>query len=361
MGMDDRIITHRVLKFLEKEAEKQGEDEAAPPFLIVLMWNNMHTPFLSNEKASKNRNYGRKADENAIRALEQAQVPKQQQEEEEEKEEEGEEKEEEEEEKVEEEEEEEKEEEEEDDTDGSLEQPIVYSGLPRGYRDRRDYRHAMGALAITNEMMQEVHDKLYETGLLENTILTFQSDHGERVGDASKRLADIDSMYMTVPFWMHVPPSVFANAKQQKTLKANSDRLVSNMDAVPTLIELLGWETTEHMFKGIPRVFRHGQSLLRPVAPNRIASGWQGRPLIDACDWMFGFLFNATHNIILRCGDNDVMVEGLDMKEASRTQVENWAQLHTLPKEERKFWEDEIKTNHPEWLEAFHECNYDYL
>ena len=39
------------------------------------------------------------------------------------------------------------------------------------------------------------------------------------------------------------------------------------------------------------------------------AAGWQGQPFVDACEWTFGMLFNATHTLILRAEENDAILE----------------------------------------------------
>jgi len=220
---------------------------------------------------------------------------------------------------------------------------------------------AIHAIEIGNQMMQNVHDKLESTGLLDNTLLSFQSDHGETAGPVvRKRLADPDSLYLATPLWMHVPPHLLSSSEREILLE-NKYKLTSNMDMMPTFVELLKWDTTENMFQNRPSIFKHGQSLLRPVAADRLSSGWQGRPFVDSCDWAHGFVFNATHTLIIRAGDNDAVLEAIDEEDGTWTTVKQRWTLKDLPKEEVEWWTRELKANHADMMVALTECFWKYL
>lgn len=145
--------------------------------------------------------------------------------------------------------------------------------------------------------MTSVYDTLQSTCLLDKTLISFQADHGVGLLRANKPMADPDSFYLSVPFWLHVPPRLLVDPEgeaRRVALQGNRDRLVSNLDMIATLVELLGWDTAEHLFADVPPIFEHGASLLQPLAPDRIAAGWQGRPFVESCAWQFGLLSNAT-------------------------------------------------------------------
>ncbi len=317
MGMDDRLVTTEVLAFLEEQAATQDEEDHRP-FVLVVMWNNMHRPFLINDK------YVTPTPPPPLVA---ADFEKKKEEEKEDKE----------------------------------QDPDLFSQLM--FPDAQ-HKRAMGALKITDDMMRDVYATLNSTGLLAHTIITFQADHGERAGSnyVSNRLAEPSSLYLATPFWMYVPPAFFAGREEQReVLRGNRDRLVSNLDMMPTVTELLGWETTEHMFHKVPTIFKHGLSLLRPVGKDRLTCGWQGRPLVDSCDWQAGFLSNATHTLILRAGKNDIVVEALDETRGEWTKVTQRWQLKDLPEAEQAQWVDELKRNHKAELAMFEECFFDYI
>lgn len=127
---------------------------------------------------------------------------------------------------------------------------------------------------------------------------------------------------------------------------------------MPTLVELLGWSDEAGLFQEIPSIFGHGQSLLRPVAADRIAAGWQGQPFVDACEWTFGLLYNATHTLILRAEENDAVLEevgGVDKAEAVRTYA-----FGELGKEDRAYWRRELVERRPDMYEALRQCFWTY-
>lgn len=220
---------------------------------------------------------------------------------------------------------------------------------------------AVGAMQIGDKMMQDVYDTLQSSGLLENTLISFQSDHGETAGPVvRKRLADPDSLYLATPLWMHIPPTLLTDT-QRATLRANGDRLTSNMDVMPTFVEILGWESADSMFDGVPSIFKHGDSLLRPVEHDRVTSGWQGPPFVDSCDWAHGFVFNASHTLILRVPDNDAVLEALDKEDGTWTTVKQRVPLKELPGEELVWWMQELQTNHADMMKTMKECFWDYL
>lgn len=318
-GMDDRVITEKLVRFLEQEAAR-GDDSR--PFVAVVIWNNLHTPFLLNEQSKfleKQYTGSPKTPEtaNATATWVMDGVPRR-----------------------------------------------IPSGLPHEKSQLYKFKRAMGALEITDDMLRSVYSTLQSTGLLSNTLITFQADHGEGLGVVNKRLADPDSFYLSTPFWLHVPPPLLTGTegmRRRQMLRSNAGRLVSNLDMMPTVVELLGWDSAEHLFAEVPPMFEHGVSLLQPLEASRVTAGWQGRPFVGSCAWSFGYLSNASHNLILRCEKNDVVVEALDMSDATGAKVrQRWA-LKELPLSEQAFWAHELRTKHRPMLEVFQSCFWDYV
>ena len=391
-GMDDRLITAEVLTFLEEEGEKrervkqrqgggkgkraeggEGDNEEEEdvadlqPFIVVIFWNNMHTPFLQNpvfehagdpatnhsmSESSPNTETGEETKDVVVRK---AFIPDAKTK---------------------------------TDTAGAangggdagataaaattaaaagnqtttkkvLVSPEV-QGKPNSSIIINENR-AIHAMEIGNKMMQDVWGKLESTGLLDSTLVSFQSDHGETLGPTvRKRLADPESLYLATPLWMHIPRHLLSSSERE-VLSGNRDKLTSNMDLMPTFVEVLKWDTTDNMFRGRPSIFKHGRSLLRPVEADRLTSGWQGRPFVESCDWTHGFIFNATHTLILRAVDNHAVLEAIDQEDGTWTTVkQRWA-LKDLPAEEVAWWTRELKTNHADMMMALAECFWDYV
>lgn len=102
----------------------------------------------------------------------------------------------------------------------------------------RAYEH----FAQTDAALGHIVDALERLGLSENTILIYTADHGDILA-SNGGLFDKDSMMteetMSIPLAVSWPGV---------TDKGHScDRLVSNMDIVPTILELAGVEIPEYM------------------------------------------------------------------------------------------------------------------
>ena len=207
-----------------KYIESRSSTAEQQPFVAVLIWNNCHRPFLKKAAdPSRNRIY---------------------------------------------------------------ENGIDYKRLLFGNGQGED--SAMEALEITDDMTRDLFAALDRAGLRGSTIVTFLSDHGETTEPSSTRLGNPDSVYLATPLWMHVPPPLLeARPGAAAALRRNGrgDRLVTNLDLMPTVVDLLGWAAPEALFANTSTIFGHGTSLLRPLPRDRVASGWQGQPFVDSCDW----------------------------------------------------------------------------
>ena len=64
---------------------------------------------------------------------------------------------------------------------------------------------AAAALSITEDMTTDLFDALTRAGLLDNTLVSFLSDHGESTAPSSTRLGGPTSLYLASPLWLHVP------------------------------------------------------------------------------------------------------------------------------------------------------------
>jgi hypothetical protein len=298
MGIDDRVVMARAVEYIEQQGRKQQQEDG-PPFVLVLVWNNVHRPFLKrgqsdDEAAQRNQDYL---------------------------------------------------------------STLAYKSLFAG---RKGEEAALEALSITQDMTVDLFDALQRAGLLDNTLVSFLSDHGESTSTTSSRLGRPSSLYLASPLWLHAPPSILAQHPPDAAaaLRSNRDRLVSNLDLMPTLVELLGWSDDRALFEGLPSIFGHGQSLLHPVAPDRTAAGWQGQPFVDACEWTFGLLFNATHTLILRAEENDAILEEVGGEDKADV-VREW-DFGELGPEDQAYWRRELVEKRPDMYDALQQCFFTY-
>jgi arylsulfatase A-like enzyme len=109
---------------------------------------------------------------------------------------------------------------------------------------RKLYAHYLGLCALIDTQVGRVNDYLAQTGLLQDTIIVFVSDHGDMIGSHGLNQKGFVLHYeeaLKVPLVIVVPGSEPQPA---------SDRLVSLMDLVPTLAELAGVQPDE-AYEGI--------------------------------------------------------------------------------------------------------------
>ena len=105
---------------------------------------------------------------------------------------------------------------------------------------RADFAHLQGSIAKADHNVGVVLDALREAGLEENTLVVFTVDHGVAVPSAKATMYDPGLGVILAVRW---PRGGICGGQR-------SSRLVSNVDIVPTLFDLMGLEKPEH-FDGI--------------------------------------------------------------------------------------------------------------
>ena len=122
-------------------------------------------------------------------------------------------------------------------------------GKPYSHADKA-YMRALydGSLAYTDAYVGALLDRLESLGVLDETIVVISSDHGEALGEDGRTMehsrAGISDAVLRVPFIIAGP-----GIPRRGGIK----NLTANVDIVPTLVEVLGLDTTAEM---------HGRSLL---------------------------------------------------------------------------------------------------
>ena len=116
--------------------------------------------------------------------------------------------------------------------------------VDKAYADEQLFRNYIGAYyALVTEMdhyIGQIIETLEKTGLKDETIIIYTTDHGDFVGHHGmvEKAAAGQNVYediLNIPLIIHYPGQSKGGKKQE---------LVSQVDIMPTIIEILGLETT---------------------------------------------------------------------------------------------------------------------
>jgi hypothetical protein len=118
-----------------------------------------------------------------------------------------------------------------------------------------------------DEVNGKLLDMLAEEDRLANTVLIGTSDHGELPvpGERPWRIENFDEPVARIPMWIRLPaPMVAQHPERMQALRLAAETRVSNVDVVPTLLDLWG----QRPEKTSPVEFA-GDSWLQPVPKDR--------------------------------------------------------------------------------------------
>ncbi len=116
--------------------------------------------------------------------------------------------------------------------------PLAY---PRSVEELKDTKaRYYGLITLADEMVGRVLDRLEQLGLDENTIVVFTSDHGEMLGD--HRL-----MSKTVTYEESIKVPLLLSVPNMRNGSSRVTRPVSQVDLVPTLLDLLDQPIPKHL------------------------------------------------------------------------------------------------------------------
>jgi glucan phosphoethanolaminetransferase (alkaline phosphatase superfamily) len=118
------------------------------------------------------------------------------------------------------------------------------------------------ALYIVDDAIKTTVEILKEKGLLDNTLIFF-SHSAHRIFSYYEEFFNIPYMIYVPERWKATHPEMYA------ALKANETRNVSNLDILPTTVDLLGLGNANASLVAQLK----GQSLIRPVDPDRLLVG----------------------------------------------------------------------------------------
>lgn len=109
---------------------------------------------------------------------------------------------------------------------------------------RRDWAHYYDRLAELDKFVSQRLAELKDAGLEDNTIVFFFSDHGAGM-PGYKRSAK--NTGLQVPFIVHFPEKFKHLASSEYQPGAQSERLISFVDLVPTMLSLTGQDIPEYL------------------------------------------------------------------------------------------------------------------
>ncbi|HBE71171.1 MAG TPA: sulfatase [Planctomycetaceae bacterium] len=119
---------------------------------------------------------------------------------------------------------------------------------------RQDWAQYYDKLTEMDTQVGEVMDQLREDGLADSTIIFYYGDHGSGMPRGKRWLYQSG---LHVPLIVSVPQKYQSLVEGQYTAGSTSDRLVSFVDLMPTVLSLGGMQPPEHL---------HGKAFLGPYA-----------------------------------------------------------------------------------------------
>jgi lipoteichoic acid synthase len=123
------------------------------------------------------------------------------------------------------------------------------------FSDDDELNHYLNCIRLQDIFLKNLMDQYKEMGLYENTIFVIFGDHGEGFGEHDRYLHG-DTIYeegLRVPLIIHAP-GLFENGERVKGLS-------SQIDILPTILEMLGYEVKDGEYPGY--------SLLHPLPEER--------------------------------------------------------------------------------------------
>ncbi len=123
------------------------------------------------------------------------------------------------------------------------------------------------AVRYVDQVNGDLLDMLAREQRLANTVVIGTSDHGELTvpGDRPWRIENFDEPVARIPFWICLPPAINKKYPERiQALRKSAEERVSNVDVVPTLLDLWGRAPDANS-----AVEFAGNSLLGPVPKGR--------------------------------------------------------------------------------------------
>jgi hypothetical protein len=144
-------------------------------------------------------------------------------------------------------------------------------------KDKKSESRLDGMLETVDESIKRIFDILEETGNLDNTIVIGSADHGERRTPTKYgRLREWSKDILHVPIYVRMPRKFFNTDEEVKTLRYNTQQLVSTLDVYPTIMHLLSGESLEDYSEADEHCVRGYDLLDSKIKADRIALSFPG-------------------------------------------------------------------------------------
>jgi glucan phosphoethanolaminetransferase (alkaline phosphatase superfamily) len=187
------------------------------------------------------------------------------------------------------------------------------------------------AIHYQDQIIGEALAQLDATRRLDQTIALFTSDHGEGMeehGISGHRRAYYEE-FIHVPCWLYLPAPLAR--KHGGALRANGPRNVSNVDWVPTLVELMGLAEQPDVQAMLANL--DGKSLLHPVDSDRLIVVHNGLTNVRVLQ---GFaLIRGSQRLLFHPVGEVGKVELYDLAQDPEQRMDLWP---TLPLAARQQW-----------------------
>ena len=124
------------------------------------------------------------------------------------------------------------------------------------------------AVRYQDAILGKLFDYLQRTNKLKNTVILLTSDHGESLME-HHNIGHVESNYyetIAIPLFAYIPPTLLTKA-QRVALSNNQKNITSNIDLVPTLLDLWNIDQTSHWKPYTARLT--GYSLLKEIPKDR--------------------------------------------------------------------------------------------
>lgn len=144
-------------------------------------------------------------------------------------------------------------------------------------KDKKSESRLDGMLETVDQSIKRIFDILEETGDLDNTIVIGSADHGERRTPTKYgRLREWSKDILHVPIYVRMPRKFFNTDEEVKTLRHNTQQLVSTLDLYPTIMHLLSGESLEDYSEADEHCARGYDLLDSKIEADRIAWSFPG-------------------------------------------------------------------------------------
>ncbi len=175
------------------------------------------------------------------------------------------------------------------------------NALHAPYQQKSDFYPALkphpskyyNALQITDQLFKYIYQLIEKRGQLDDTIFIFTSDHGDydQLSNPMPRLFCFYDEIMNIPLMIRLPKKYKELYPEKvKQLFNNQNRLINNIDLIPTMTEMLGLHSLAANQKILTQL--KGQSLFKPISTDRFTLALNTNDVKSLSPEGFGIYFH---------------------------------------------------------------------